>query len=164
MLDKILKKMGYVKRENYELKTKYELMQKLLKTKIQELSYTVEIKENEISDLKSANETNITKNRQLQDKIKDLEERYRYSRNAVISSKNIIDSISDELKESSSKNKSLQSKIGGITKELNKLKSKYLFALKVLTGLSKKDESNMTCFKIDLKKLEKWNEERLKLK
>lgn len=158
MLDKILKKMGYVKIE------KYELMENILKTKIQELNYTVETKENEINDLKSVNETDVTKNRRLQDKIKDLEEKYKYSENAVVSSKNIIDSISDELKESSSKNKSLQSKIGGITKELNKLKSKYLFALKVLTGLSKKDENNMTCFKIDLKKLEKWNEERLRLK
>ena len=54
--------------------------------------------------------------------------------------------------------------MGGTKKEINKIKANYLFALKLLTGISKKDEANITYFKVELKKLEKWSDERLKLK
>lgn len=150
MIEKIFNKMGYIKltEVNKMISAEHRKQQEYKKQK-----------EMEIRELKDTNMWQAAKINSLlaaQDKmiLKKVALEGLNEKNGVID--NLTKSIESKVEEI----RALKRSFGGYTKEINKLKSKYLFALRILFNLTKKDETNMTCLKVDLQKYQKWAEKR----
>lgn len=150
MIEKIFNKMGYIKltEVNRMINVEYRKQREYEKQKeieIRELKDTNMWQAAKINSLLAAQDKMILKKVALE----GLNEK-----NGVID--NLTKSIESKVEEI----RALKGSFGGYTKEINKLKSKYLFALRILFNLTKKDETNMTCLKVDLQKYQKWAEKR----
>lgn len=150
MIEKIFNKMGYIKLTEVDRMISVEHRK--------QLEYANQ-KEIEIRELKNTNFYQSAKiNRML-----SLEEKMILKKVAMeeLNEKNgVIDNLTKSLENKVEEIRALKGSFGGYTKEINKLKSKYLFALRILFNLTKKDETNMTCLKVDLQKYQKWAEKR----
>lgn len=151
MIEKIFNKMGYIKLTE---------VNKMISAEHRKQREYEKQKEIEIRELKDTNMWQVAKNNSLlatQDKM--FLEKVAF----VESCKRkdlTIDNLTKSLESKIEETRALKGSFGGYTKEINKLKSKYLFALRILFNLTKKDETNMTCLKVDLQKYQKWAEKR----
>ncbi len=150
MIEKIFNKMGYIKltevnrmiNVEYRKQREYEKQKEL---EIRELKDTNKWQAAKINSLLAAQDKMILKKVALEG----------------LNEKNgVIDNLTKSLESKVEEIRALKGSFGGYTKEINKLKSKYLFALRILFNLTKKDETNMTCLKVDLQKYQKWAEKR----
>lgn len=150
MIEKIFNKMGYIKltevnrmiNVEYRKQREYEKQKEL---EIRELKDTNMWQAAKINSLLAAQDKMILKKVALEG----------------LNEKNgVIDNLTKSLESKVEEIRALKGSFGGYTKEINKLKSKYLFALRILFNLTKKDETNMTCLKVDLQKYQKWAEKR----
>lgn len=161
MINKIFGKLGYVKKEQLEMlntlirKKEEEIEEEKRNNK--KLSMMLDTKTSQINMLNECIGKQQNKIYEIDKKCISFGEEYEKCRCDMTR-------IDNQLKRTEEKNRELIAKMGGTKKEINKIKANYLFALKLLTGISKKDEANITYFKVELKKLEKWSDERLKLK
>lgn len=150
MIEKIFNKMGYIKlaEVNRMINVEYRKQREYEKQKeieIRELKDTNMWQAAKINSLLAAQDKMILKKVALE----GLNEK-----------KGVIDNLTKSLESKAEEIRALKGSFGGYTKEINKLKSKYLFALRILFNLTKKDETNMTCLKVDLQKYQKWAEKR----
>lgn len=150
MIEKIFNKMGYIKltEVNRMINVEYRKQREYEKQKeieIRELKDKNMWQAAKINSLLAAQDKMILK----KEAVEQLHKR-----------KEVIDNLTKSLESKVEEIRALKGSFGGYTKEINKLKSKYLFALRILFNLTKKDETNMTCLKVDLQKYQKWAEKR----
>ena len=146
MIEKIFNKMGYIKLTE---------VNRMISAEHRKQREYEKQKEIEIRELKDTNMWHVAKINSLlatQDKMieKEAVEELRKRKDlTIVALKNSLEIKIEETR-------ALKGSFGGYTKEINKLKSKYLFALRILFNLTKKDETYMTCLIVDLQKYQKW--------
>lgn len=150
MIEKIFNKMGYIKltEVNGMISTEHRKQREYEKQKEIEIR---ELKDTNMWQAAKINSLLATQDRMILKKV---------ALEGLNEKKGVIDNLTKSLESKAEEIRALKGSFGGYTKEINKLKSKYLFALKILFNLTKKDETNMTCLKVDLQKYQKWAEKR----
>lgn len=150
MIEKIFNKMGYIKltEVNGMISTEHRKQREYEKQKEIEIR---ELKDTNMWQAAKINSLLATQDRMILKKV---------ALEGLNEKKGVIDNLTKSLESKAEEIRALKGSFGGYTKEINKLKSKYLFALKILFNLTKKDEINMTCLKVDLQKYQKWAEKR----
>lgn len=150
MIEKIFNKMGYIKltEVNGMISTEHRKQREYEKQKEIEIR---ELKDTNMWQAAKINSLLATQDKMILKKV---------ALEGLNEKKSVIDNLTKSLESKAEEIRALKGSFGGYTKEINKLKSKYLFALKILFNLTKKDETNMTCLKVDLQKYQKWAEKR----
>lgn len=150
MIEKIFNKMGYIKltEVNAMISTEHRKQREYEKQKEIEIR---ELKDTNMWQAAKINSLLATQDKMILKKV---------ALEGLNEKKGVIDNLTKSLESKAEEIRALKGSFGGYTKEINKLKSKYLFALKILFNLTKKDETNMTCLKVDLQKYQKWAEKR----
>lgn len=150
MIEKIFNKMGYIKltEVNGMISTEHRKQREYEKQKEIEIR---ELKDTNMWQAAKINSLLATQDKMILKKV---------ALEGLNEKKGVIDNLTKSLESKAEEIRALKGSFGGYTKEINKLKSKYLFALKILFNLTKKDETNMTCLKVDLQKYQKWAEKR----
>ena len=150
MIEKIFNKMGYIKltEVNGMISTEHRKQREYEKQKEIEIR---ELKDTNMWQAAKLNLLSATQDKMILKKV---------ALEGLNEKKGVIDNLTKSLESKAEEIRALKGSFGGYTKEINKLKSKYLFALKILFNLTKKDETNMTCLKVDLQKYQKWAEKR----
>lgn len=150
MIEKIFNKMGYIKltEVNGMISTEHRKQREYEKQKEIEIR---ELKDTNMWQAAKINSLLATQDKMILKKV---------ALEGLNEKKGVIDNLTKSLESKAEEIRALKGSFGGYTKEINKLKSKYLFALRILFNLTKKDETNMTCLKVDLQKYQKWAEKR----
>ncbi len=151
MIEKIFNKMGYIKLTE---------VNRMISAEHRKQREYEKQKEIEIRELKDTNMWHVAKINSLLVDQKDKLFLKKEAEKELRKRKDVIDNLTKSLESKIEETRALKGSFGGYTKEINKLKSKYLFALRILFNLTKKDETNMTCLKVDLQKYQKWAEKR----
>lgn len=150
MIEKIFNKMGYIKltEVNRMISAEHRKQREYEKQKEIEIR---ELKDTNMWQAAKINSLLATQDKMILKKV---------ALEGLNEKKGVIDNLTKSLESKAEEIRALKGSFGGYTKEINKLKSKYLFALRILFNLTKKDETNMTCLKVDLQKYQKWAEKR----